>query len=506
MGKWKLWLGGMAAASVQHDGLFDRVQKEDAAIRLLRTSLAAPDADVAKIRLDAQVLFGEMLGTKMLDELVLNATLVSSFCVNGTEAVVEQQSQIPMNAERHASRVEAAVSDYDCMEREFDVSNPLFDPSEAAKVFSKCRLLVLRNVWSEDLIVEFKANFSEYLTSLHYGKVRPKGRTTLGEDHFIAPRNPKRFDVLFPKYLKHDQIHINSKVAKIMSDPKVLGKDFIVNSMGAVIAESGAPAGSYHYDDAYLLDSDSFRQFSLAGADLPPWAVTMFFPLLNVTQDHGPTEFCMGTTHFKGLLENYTVDESLLDESVNFDKLLHFENVHKSCPKKYRRTPILNMGDAMFFDYTITHRGGANKSPDLRAMPYTFYSRYWYRDSNFEPSGDDLTYEEQRTVTTRFALVSERDDCVTSFCPDQVPLESIRNFMKPKERFQIRNEDLDSGMLYVGKSYLKDLKIGQTLRVELDVGTTLNLYNEDDTLLKKWKVRAKQKTIVLRAQDFVETG
>ena len=246
------------------------LSEKDAALRLLRSSLSAPNVDVETVLADAKALFVNIIGSELLEELVSNSSSsVESLSCNDPQQA-KDQGQIPVTMDRFVKRVKATLSDYDCMEREFDMSDPSFDPEQAANVLAKCRLLVVRNIWPEELILEYKSNFSTYLANLHQGKIRRTGTTTLGEASFYARRNTKRFDVLLPEYLKHNAIHVNSKVSKIMNNPKVLGKDFIVNSIGSVIAESGAPAGSYHYDDEYLLDVDSFQRFSVAGADLPP--------------------------------------------------------------------------------------------------------------------------------------------------------------------------------------------------------------------------------------------
>ena len=485
--------------------------EKDAALRLLRASLSAPDADVDTILGDAKSLFGNMLSAKVLEELVVNVTSAGPSCSNAEATTAH--TEIPRKVDRHAKRVEATIDDYNCMEREFDMNDPLFDPEEAAQVLSKCRLLVVRNIWPQELMLEYKANFSNYLSNLHEGKIAKEGTTTLGEGHFYSQRNTKRFDVLLPKYLKHNDIHINRKVAKILSHPRVLGKEFIVNSIGSVIAEKGAPAGAYHYDDEYLFTDDSFEHFAVAGADLPPYAVTMFYPLLNVTEEHGATEFCMGTTHYKGLYKtgHEVVDESLIADGTEFDKLAEFEKLKKSCPKENRRTPILNLGDAIFFDYTITHRGGPNISPELRAMQYVFYSRYWYRDSNFEPAGKAFTQlpiEDQRTITTRFAVVDEIHECDEPPCPERVALESISDFLNPgakESKFQIFNEDFKGASLNVGDLYLDELKIGESVSLELAIGTKVYLYNEQDEKVKSWKIKSKQKRIVLRSEDLTKT-
>jgi hypothetical protein len=268
-----------------------------AMMRLLTASLSAPNADATSILNDAKQLFGEdALETVELEELVEKVTSTSAAaapsCKNTEQladdadsdaAIDVDDDNIPSTGDRVAKRVATVRNDYDCMEREFDMSSKDFNAREAAAVLNKCRLLVVRNIWPASVIEDYKINFSNYISDLHEGRISNEGSTTLGEAGFWARRSDKRFDIILPEYLKKEAIFANPKVKKIMSSPQALGKDFIINSIGAVIAESGAPMGKYHYDDAYLMGDDSFGDFHLAGADLPPWAVTMFFPVMNVT-------------------------------------------------------------------------------------------------------------------------------------------------------------------------------------------------------------------------------
>ena len=106
------------------------------------------------------------------------------------------------------------------------------------------------------------------------------------------------------------------------------------------------------------------------------------------------------------------------------------------------RDPILKMGDVVLFDYTIVHRGGANTSPDLRAMQYVTYSRPWFHEPNLLPKAEDLSKVEELTRMTRFALVDEpmetEDDC-----HEVVRLEEIQNFLKPNAAAELRTGGTD---------------------------------------------------------------
>lgn len=74
----------------------------------------------------------------------------------------------------------------------------------------------------------------------------------------------------------------------------------VLHSLGAALSESGAEAQTWHNDDAYLF-GDIFDASGIGTHDLPSYAVTMMVPLLNMTSDHGPTEFCMGSSYLMSL-------------------------------------------------------------------------------------------------------------------------------------------------------------------------------------------------------------
>ncbi|CAB9512769.1 expressed unknown protein [Seminavis robusta] len=191
----------------------------------------------------------------------------------------------------------------------------------------------------------------------------------------------------------------------------------------------------WHIDGHYVHNEDNDFGNDVAGHDRPPFAVNLFTPLLNLKPHHGPTEFCVGTSHLRGLdLDHYfekTVDND--DNNTDTIRILqqlqefewHVQNGNNNrgrpppeCPPPFSRQPLLQKGDVVLFDYMVTHRGGSNVSDELRSLLFAMYSRKWYRDTTFDGGDDDdCDYYDDNpqeceleflTKMTRFAVVDER--------------------------------------------------------------------------------------------------
>ncbi|KAI2498293.1 phytanoyl-CoA dioxygenase [Fragilaria crotonensis] len=430
-----------------------RSGKRDAAVRVLRLSLSSPDANITDIFNDAKVLFSDELN----EEEILSIMHGSCSENSGTDTPSKHDSSdeaplpsldLPEYADRHLKRFDAITNDYDCMEREFDFQDPSFDITEASLVLSKCRLLVVRNFFPQELIHEYRTNFTNFLNRLHTGYFdNVNGKTTLGETGLSMPRGAKRYEVLLPKYLRNNDVIANGKLLKVLTHKQVLGENMVASVVGGVIVEAGASVGYWHDDAPFLYENDAFEQYHISGHDFPPTAVTLFFPLFNMTRDHGPTQFCLGTSYYQGLGPSPNVlDESLIDRDTPFAKMASFMKSFNAsdvaCPDGLMRDPILKLGDVVLFDYTIVHRGGANTSPDLRAMQYVTYSRPWFHEPNWLPKAQGMSKVEELTRSTRFALVDEpidsEDDCL-----EAVRLEDIQNFLKPNAAGDIRTRSAD---------------------------------------------------------------
>jgi ectoine hydroxylase-related dioxygenase (phytanoyl-CoA dioxygenase family) len=447
----------------------------EAALRLLQASLSSPNANVDQLISDAKRLFSDVLSEEDLGELLAGMDVneeqgkavpekdaqetggagtsdgEARTCTNNDpDHVHVSHLDLPYYADRHIKRINSVPTDYDCMEREFDFSSPDFNVTEAAIVFAKCRMLVARNVFDPKDVETYRTTISNYLSSLHEGRTPSKGKTTTGESIIYAQRHEKRFDVLLPRQLAKESIVADYKVTRMLEEDRVLGKTMIANQVGVVISETGSEDQHYHHDDQYLFLESSFDFQKVSGHDLAPFAVTMFFPNINMTVAHGPTEFCMGSSHLRG----FTVDSDVEDENLllsgdtPFHKLAIFDffapaegEDDKVCPEELVRTPLANVGDVVFFDYNIMHRGLENTSPDLRAMSYVIYSRPWFKDANFDEGylgslshkQNNETLMKRLTKKTRYAVADDyTDDCEGSPCPERVPLKSIENFLDPQ--------------------------------------------------------------------------
>ena len=70
---------------------------------------------------------------------------------------------------------------------------------------------------------------------------------------------------------------------------KLMGEDLIIGEMGVVISHAGAGPQEIHRDSHFLFGGTDLEM------DLPPFAMTLLVPLLDVTKGMGPTEFWPGS-------------------------------------------------------------------------------------------------------------------------------------------------------------------------------------------------------------------
>jgi ectoine hydroxylase-related dioxygenase (phytanoyl-CoA dioxygenase family) len=331
-----------------------------------------------------------------------------------------------------------ALHDEDCMSGEFDVSSAAFNADSAARVLQKCKVLVLRNVLDKTFLNEYRDDVADFIMAIHNGTVAATGTTTNNENYFLNQIAHKRWEVVLPKTFAHEDLIMDQDVMNILLKRNILGHRMVLHSLGAALAEPGAEAQTWHNDDDYLF-SDLFGISGIGGHDLPSYAVTMMLPLLNMTSEHGPTEFCIGSSYLFPLDGNSDFIP-LKDESLRpVLKSFMLGSRINLCPWK-RRIPQLRFGDVLLFDYQILHRGGANNSPDLRSIMYMTFAREWYKDKNFRKPIDYYNYISewdalyyQLTRSARFAIPDDDEEHDESRRVKPLDsLESIEQFLPPR--------------------------------------------------------------------------
>ncbi len=122
-----------------------------------------------------------------------------------------------------------------------------------------------------------------------------------------------------------------------------LGEDYVIQSYGAVLALPGAGPQPFHRDYSLLFDPI---------VSLPPYALTVVVPLIDMTPELGTTALILGS---------HTSDA---------------RGEHRPYPPR---------GGCYLWDYRLHHAGLANHAKVRRPILYLVYSRPWFADpENFK--------------------------------------------------------------------------------------------------------------------------
>ncbi len=138
---------------------------------------------------------------------------------------------------------------------------------------------------------------------------------------------------------------------------EALEEDWVYESFGVISSFPGSTVQKLHSDSPHL-----FEDSDLARA-LPPFALTISIPLVDVDAMNGSTEFLPGT--------HRVVSSPASAEGA----------VWCNVPR----------GDCMIWDYRVRHRGQPNNGDEPRPMFYaTACRRFWQDSTNFVPDARKL--------------------------------------------------------------------------------------------------------------------
>ena len=166
------------------------------------------------------------------------------------------------------------------------------------------------------------------------------------------------------------ELYANPRVMPILES--LLSAHVRIASFGSVVAWPGAEAQPIHLDHPPLFDPNDQSEL------LPPWAVTLVVPLVEITQDMGPTAIWPGT-------------------HKSPDRLERLQQLMTNPDYSDSEKPVTKLGDAYMMDYRVIHGGLPNDSDIVRPILYLVYSRPWFRDGfNFSSQPSVQISKKQR--------------------------------------------------------------------------------------------------------------
>ncbi len=131
----------------------------------------------------------------------------------------------------------------------------------------------------------------------------------------------------------------------------LLGKDMLIDSLTCVTALPGARDQGLHRDHGSL-----FEDGIAANQSLPPYAITVAVPLVDLTKETGTTRLYPGSHR--------------LPRGVDGE----------APPLGEGELPLVARGGCYLMDYRLWHQGTENRTRRPRPVLYLIYARHWFID------------------------------------------------------------------------------------------------------------------------------
>jgi ectoine hydroxylase-related dioxygenase (phytanoyl-CoA dioxygenase family) len=206
--------------------------------------------------------------------------------------------------------------------------------------------VILENVLPVELIDELYASFRSVYQKLY--DIDPDN-TEVNTSEFR--KNRARMNMPFEKPFADPRVIASSFVVPIFE--QLLGKDMIFT-----YAAVDAPLPGSDYQVAH---SDAPPFYPELAINLPPAGLALNIPLVDITEQNGPTEIWPGGTHLTPemyIKPEYIIETSKLNKPIKV---------------------LLPKGSILLRDLRIWHRGTPNNSDSIRPLMTLIYARPWWR-------------------------------------------------------------------------------------------------------------------------------
>ncbi len=221
-------------------------------------------------------------------------------------------------------------------------------------MFQRHGALWLENVFSRDMIDGLRKSFQKRFAALSPQELASRD-ALVGDRRYMVTLDIKgKFN--------RPEVYANDRLMPLLA--QLLSSQLRVASFGCVVAMPGAEDQPIHLDHPPL-----FSGVPGATKTLPPWAITMVVPLVDIEEQTGTTAIWEGS--------HQQPDEDQEGAEDRFEKL---QRLMQTPDYSQAVKPLPKRGDAYLMDYRVIHGGLANRSAIDRPILYVVYSRPWFRD------------------------------------------------------------------------------------------------------------------------------
>ena len=216
--------------------------------------------------------------------------------------------------------------------------------SDIAKEFRASGMLWLQGIFEPQLIETLRAAYLK-----EYAGLNEKDHSEVCQD--VGDKDRNMYTVIKRPPFDHPDLHQSPLLFPVLRS--ILQKKMIIQSFGIVSASPGSRRQHLHVDH-----SEIFEELYGFGSFVPPYAITVVIPLLDLNEQTGTTAIWPGSHRNPA---NVPKDE---------DKLTY---EHAVLPKP-------KAGDCVMWDFRTWHCGTPNLTDSERPLIYMTVSRSWFED------------------------------------------------------------------------------------------------------------------------------